>query len=251
MSRRVATVGDIMPTLLAAAGLAGVDVPGRSLWHEWFTAQPVFFHKNVTPEQWGLRDGPWKYIAGIRNREAELYDLVRDPDEQVNLAGQNPDRVGALRRALPAAVHPPRRRVHRPLAGLPLPRRAMPSPARKFVLPARSGWRWVSSPTMAPAGSSDATPSTRGRSPLPMCAWSATSGRRRSSSAGAPRPCGEYRRTVGISPEHVWFRLAYPGPRPMEPGNGRCHLRDPADGESLLAAQFRVGPLGTSISSNR
>ena len=82
-----------MPTLLAAAGLAAADVPGRSLCDEWFTPQPVFFHKNIVPEQWGLRDGPWKFIGGIRNRVPELYDLARDPDEQVNLAGQHRDRV--------------------------------------------------------------------------------------------------------------------------------------------------------------
>src|SRR5262249_2457514 len=49
--------------------------------------------KNIVPEQWGLRDENWKFIGGIRTREPELYDLSSDPDEQVNLAGREPDRV--------------------------------------------------------------------------------------------------------------------------------------------------------------
>lgn len=85
-SSRVAKNGDVMPTLLALAGLPPADVPGRDLLQENFANEPVFFHKMAPPEMLGLRDGRWKFIYDIRANRPELYDLTADPTEQKNIA---------------------------------------------------------------------------------------------------------------------------------------------------------------------
>ncbi|HVP91562.1 MAG TPA: sulfatase-like hydrolase/transferase [Terriglobales bacterium] len=91
---------DVFPTLLALAGVAPrAKVQGRSL-------VPLMFHpgrKDDVPAygeamasniQFGwsaihaLRTPRWKYIDVPR---AELYDLIRDPDEQTNVLSTNAD----------------------------------------------------------------------------------------------------------------------------------------------------------------
>lgn len=93
LSRRVASIGDIMPTVLAMANLPPADVPGQNLMAKAFKPRLVYFYKNTDPEQWGLRDGQWKYIGGKLGNSEELYDLSFDPNEVNNLAEIYPDRV--------------------------------------------------------------------------------------------------------------------------------------------------------------
>ncbi len=92
-SSRIAANGDIMPTLLAYVGAPDPSLPGRDLLAESLELRKVFFFKNALPEQWGLRDGKWKFVGEIRTGKAELYDLSKDPQEQTNLAVQEKARV--------------------------------------------------------------------------------------------------------------------------------------------------------------
>jgi hypothetical protein len=88
--------GDVMPTLLDVQNLP-IDsgVLGQSLLSPRYEERIAFFHKNSDPEKWGLRDGHWKFIVEkVDSKNAELYDLDADPDEQVNLASRYPARVG-------------------------------------------------------------------------------------------------------------------------------------------------------------
>lgn len=96
-SDRSGANGDIMPTLLALLDLPMANVPGRNLLAENFEIRPVYFHKLLTPETWGVRDGRWKYIGELRSDAAELYDLAVDPQETRNLAGSYPDQVKTYR----------------------------------------------------------------------------------------------------------------------------------------------------------
>ena len=142
VSHRIATTGDIMPTLLAAAGVAAVDVPGRSLLAQSLVPQPAFFYKNAVPERWVSRHGSWKYIARIRDPAAELYDLSCDPDEQVNLAGRDPDRVRRYEgsasgcSSIATRSSPPASRASTTSAEWPFPRRGPAPPARRSWSPA-------------------------------------------------------------------------------------------------------------------
>jgi phosphoglycerol transferase MdoB-like AlkP superfamily enzyme len=84
--------GDLYPTLAALAGLAP-KVPGHDLLASEGPARLFTFTKCAFPEQWGLRDGRWKFIETIRERKAELFDLSADPTEQRNLADAHADLV--------------------------------------------------------------------------------------------------------------------------------------------------------------
>ncbi len=92
-SSRVISNGDLMPTLMTLVGVSEPASEGRDLLVEQWPARPVFFHKLALPEQWGLRDGKWKFIGEIRNGKAELYDLDADPQELNNLAAKESARV--------------------------------------------------------------------------------------------------------------------------------------------------------------
>lgn len=96
---RIGASADILPTLLGlllpdGAAPPGDELLGQDLLSPDYRLRIAFFHKITHPEQWGLRDGQWKYI-GRRDEEggAELYDLDADPAEQRDLSGRFPDRV--------------------------------------------------------------------------------------------------------------------------------------------------------------
>lgn len=91
-SERIGSSGDLYATLAALAGFA-VKTPGVDLAARDFPARTVFFSKGAVPEQWGLRDGKWKFIQTIRERQAELYDLTADPAERANIAAAHPELV--------------------------------------------------------------------------------------------------------------------------------------------------------------
>ena len=92
VSERVASLGDVVPTMLDALGHAPARMNGESLWPGAYRPRIAYFFKDTQPPQWGLRDGRWKFIAAqTGDKQFELYDLQRDPDEQANMAAIHPD----------------------------------------------------------------------------------------------------------------------------------------------------------------
>ena len=106
---------DLFPTLVELCGLerpAGVEFDGRSLvpllkqqTNDWQRTLFVHHQELPFPEQWRfgcvLRQ-PWRLI--VRNvedsgRRVELYDIVRDPGQQNNVADQHSEVVDQLRAA--------------------------------------------------------------------------------------------------------------------------------------------------------
>ncbi len=109
------TAQDVLPTLLAAAGLeAPGDLDGGDRWSVLTAGEAVDAKPYVTMGQGGAQayyQWPWKLIA--QDDAYELYHLERDPLEATDLAGIEPDRVSTLSAELEAI--PRAETVHIPL----------------------------------------------------------------------------------------------------------------------------------------
>ncbi|MFN7648888.1 MAG: sulfatase [Acidobacteriota bacterium] len=112
VSMEMASTLDILPTLLAAAGVAlPGDRPydGYNLLPHLRDGQPsprqeFFYAVGRTLE--GIRQGPWKYRQA-KGAAPELYHLDRDPAEQYNVAAAEPEvamRLAARLRAFAGEV---------------------------------------------------------------------------------------------------------------------------------------------------
>ncbi len=98
---------DIMPTILDVMGIdSGIDFDGRSLV-PLFEGKPRVQEPEyyITESTWmrkhGWRTPEWKYIRALEpdfhfKPEIELYNLLKDPDENENVAEQNPEVVAML-----------------------------------------------------------------------------------------------------------------------------------------------------------
>lgn len=111
-SRREATLArltDVMPTLLAASGVAVPPaVQGRDLFGSSQAPTAVYAeedHEGNVLES--IRTAEWKLVVANEGNPrglapVELYHLAADPGEKSNLAGEEPGRVAALRSDLEA-----------------------------------------------------------------------------------------------------------------------------------------------------
>ena len=103
--RRVATVGghvDINPTVAHLMGLPPATTwEGKSLFDPGRAPRAYFYAAN-DDYLLGVRENDWKYVYNVTRGRSELYDLVKDPDEQRNLAEQNDALCTRLRRRLAA-----------------------------------------------------------------------------------------------------------------------------------------------------
>lgn len=102
--RRVDTpvsVVDVMPTLLALAGVAPPAVlDGTSLLPLFLGDAPGLPPRPIAineSEQWGVIQWPYKLMVRPADNLVELYDLSKDFGETRDLAESMPDRVAALR----------------------------------------------------------------------------------------------------------------------------------------------------------
>ncbi len=101
------TLADVAPTIADYARLAGPKMEGISLRQVLEGDQPprraLYFESLAASLVYGwgplagVRWGPWKYT---RSATPELYDLETDPDEQLDLHHNQPDRVADLEAAL-------------------------------------------------------------------------------------------------------------------------------------------------------
>ena len=91
--------GDIYPTILNLFNLGENKSPGFSYYEK--KQKLIFFHKNASPEKWGLMDSEWKYIESKYNpNDRELYNLKDDPNEQNNIVYSHKDQSSLYRQLL-------------------------------------------------------------------------------------------------------------------------------------------------------
>jgi len=103
VEQEMVTAYDFMPTLLDHIGLpipAGRNLPGRS-FAPLLRGETVPERESVVVfDEYGpvrmVRTRDWKYVYRHAYGPHELYDLVNDPDERENLAGE-PARAGWIR----------------------------------------------------------------------------------------------------------------------------------------------------------
>lgn len=134
---------DLLPTVLDLAGgdlpertvdgeslapvlLNGTGGPDRYLYTQWDRVDEPRLYRNCA-----VIDGRYKLVDGIR-----LYDLERDPGEQVDVAARHPDVVERLRKAYEAWFA--EMRVER---GFEPPRIRIGTPHESPTLLTRQDWR--------------------------------------------------------------------------------------------------------------
>ncbi|MEJ5260509.1 MAG: sulfatase-like hydrolase/transferase [Anaerohalosphaeraceae bacterium] len=104
---------DLFPSLCTMAGISlpsGVQLDGEDMSAAFLGAEierkePIFWYypndpkpgnpKNVSPVL-AVREGQWKLLAGLKGQNRQLYNLANDPNEQENLAQQNPQTAQRL-----------------------------------------------------------------------------------------------------------------------------------------------------------
>ncbi|MBI4318999.1 MAG: sulfatase [Chloroflexi bacterium] len=98
---------DVMPTILDLVGAphpGGIE--GRTLWPLLVGAEKGDDRIAVAelPDESGLAliAGGWKIIKDLVSGEVELYDLIADPGERINLASANPSRLAEMETRLKA-----------------------------------------------------------------------------------------------------------------------------------------------------
>jgi arylsulfatase A-like enzyme len=91
-SNRVVSLVDVAPTALDLAGLSiPTSYQGRSMLATG--RDMALFFADYSLGLLGLRDGSLKVIHAIDSGRSSLFDLDADPEERVNLADRNPERV--------------------------------------------------------------------------------------------------------------------------------------------------------------
>jgi uncharacterized sulfatase len=104
---------DFYPTFLQWAGVkAGAEIEGASLAavlsgsEARLAREEMYFHyphyyPTTTPVS-AIRTREWKLLEYLEDGRLELFDLVRDPGEQRNVAGEQAARAGEMKRRLQA-----------------------------------------------------------------------------------------------------------------------------------------------------
>jgi arylsulfatase A-like enzyme len=91
-STRVVSLVDVAPTVLDLTGLRmPANYQGQSMLANG--RDMALFFADYSLGLLGLRDGSLKVIHAIDSGRSSLFDLDADPEERVNLAGRNPERV--------------------------------------------------------------------------------------------------------------------------------------------------------------
>jgi arylsulfatase A-like enzyme len=91
---------DVIPTALAAAGkaapaeLEGVNLLPYLLGERKGKPHEVLFWRWMGHK--AVRAGDWKWVVTAQREQAELYNLVEDPEESVNLADKLSERAEEL-----------------------------------------------------------------------------------------------------------------------------------------------------------
>jgi arylsulfatase A-like enzyme len=156
---------DVLPTVLSLLGLPGSElVDGKDAW-QLVTGEKQELRPRIVMgwAQWAaIRDHQWNCVLNptVADGQPRLFDLIADPNEKMNVAGQHPQIVADCRRQLEGLIGAPFpvRYKHQPEAGdymtlssffkrrarLDLPfTRPVPEPARLVDVKAKKSRRGI------------------------------------------------------------------------------------------------------------
>lgn len=240
---RVAFIGDVAPTLieLAAGKANAIGSPkmlGQSLLSPQYSERIRFFHKNITPERWGLVDGNWKYIgARLSFNHPELYDLSTDPFERINLADQYPERIAEYECRTRQWYLDTQREYLTHLEGLS----HLAYTDKDFSFTKTGGPRGLH--IGARVGESEFETRDHIEAsilPIAQVDWAPINEEKICELKWISPQNKVYKKTTVLPYEVNRAELAYPGKLPLEPGPWRVELRSEAGGSPQLEAHFVV-----------
>jgi len=85
---------DILPTLLSFTGLSSPQpLDGRNIW-DWVTGEKIDRRRYMTCRFGNMvwcRDENYAFFSDLDGQQAKLFDLRRDPKQNINIADENPD----------------------------------------------------------------------------------------------------------------------------------------------------------------
>ena len=93
---------DIAATIPEIVGLPRPwSFQGRPVTSDDCVQRPVFMYSNAMVRQFGIIDWPWKYLlTEFPEPREEMYSLVDDPQETINVAADHRDESARLRQSL-------------------------------------------------------------------------------------------------------------------------------------------------------
>lgn len=237
-SSRIGNHGDLLPTLLALTGDKPPVLPGQNLLGEKFQQHTAFFQIGHASGSWGLRDGRWKYISPRASAPPELYDLDADPDERVNLAGKERERVQRYNQLCSAWYFGRNAEFRTFLSGFPV----TPLAADKHE--ARHGLEALTTGVLVPAGSRTFFEAARSANPADRIVletrWKPIATQRRIVYHWQSPTGKQIDSTHVLRPKGTQQRVFLPGGAPWSAGIWKLTLD--ADGHGAGATQFEVTP---------
>lgn len=110
----ITSMMDLPPTLLSLLGMEtpadvkfdGIDVSRAYLGESFERTEPLFWSAppgarlRINPPQLAVRSGDWKLLMMRDGSRVQLYNLIDDPAESVNIAQNEPERTRALKKKL-------------------------------------------------------------------------------------------------------------------------------------------------------
>ena len=98
-ARKVVSLVDLAPTIL---DLLAIPIPDGYQGHSMLDDTPrmALFFADYSMGLVGLRDGPWKFVHELGSERSRLFNLEGDPQETIDVASSQADRVSWYRQDL-------------------------------------------------------------------------------------------------------------------------------------------------------
>lgn len=108
---QVVSLLDLAPTILEIADTESVEMVGESLIplmknrrSPSSAAISEVYFDNSGPHRAAVRTAKWKLIISRENKDCELYNLIKDPQEQKDVSSANPSIVDSLTKRIYCAL---------------------------------------------------------------------------------------------------------------------------------------------------